>query len=143
MHLASEVVRTGPSICSSQWMMEQTIGNLGWEICQPSNPYANLSQRGLLRSQINILVALIPDLEPSPPIIPRGVRDIGNGYVLLHARDKAYYHINALERVAFAGYLKDTHDIDIDEDRSPGVVRWARLRLYLMSKWLVLLERND
>ena len=111
--------------------MEWTIGSLGREIHQPNNPYANLSQRGLLQSQINTLVALIPDLEPSPPIIPWGARDIGNGYVLLRARDKAYYHINASERVVFAGYLKDTpsHDIDIDEDWSPGVVRWARLRL--------------
>jgi hypothetical protein len=128
-HLASEVVRTGPSICSSQWTMERTIGSLGREIRQPSNPYANLSQRGLLRSQINTLVALIPDLEPSPPIIPRGARDIGDGYVLLRARDNFYYHINASEKVAFAGYLKDINDIDIDEDWSPVLTRWARLRL--------------
>ncbi|KAF8225593.1 hypothetical protein L208DRAFT_1305537, partial [Tricholoma matsutake] len=43
-HLAPETVRIGPGICSSQWTMEGTIGNLVAEICQPSNPYANLSQ---------------------------------------------------------------------------------------------------
>ena len=43
--------------------MERTIGNLGEEIRQPSNPFANLSQRGLRRSQVNALKAMIPDLE--------------------------------------------------------------------------------
>ena len=46
--------------------MECTIGNLGEEIRQPSNPYANLSQRGLLRCQVNALTAMIPDLQQSP-----------------------------------------------------------------------------
>jgi hypothetical protein len=109
--------------------MERTIGSLGREIRQPSNPYANLSQRGLLRSQINTLVALIPDLESLPPSVPRGARDIGNGYILLRARDKVSYHMNTSEKNAFARYLKDTCGIDIDEDWSPVLARWARLRL--------------
>jgi hypothetical protein len=74
-------------------------------------------------------VALIPDLEHSPPVIPRGARDIGDGYVLLHARDKVYYHINASEKVAFAEYLKDIHSIDVGENWSPVLTRWARLHL--------------
>ena len=32
LHLAPEVTRLGPPICSSQWTMECTIGNLGEEI---------------------------------------------------------------------------------------------------------------
>lgn len=128
-HLAPEVVRTGPPICSSQWTMERTIGSLGREIRQPSNPYANLSQRGLLRSQINALVTLIPDLEVSPPVIPRGARDIGDGYVLLRARDNVCRHISASEEVAFAAYLKDSHGIDVNANWSPTLTRWARLRL--------------
>ena len=43
--------------------MERTIGNLGQEIKQPSNPYANLSQRGLIRAQVNALKAIIPALD--------------------------------------------------------------------------------
>ncbi|KAF8810988.1 hypothetical protein BYT27DRAFT_7253126 [Phlegmacium glaucopus] len=128
-HLVPEVVQTGPPICSSQWTMERTIGSLGREICQPSNPYANLSQRGLLRSQTNALIALIPDLENSPPVIPRGAQDLGDGYILLRARDKLYRRIDVSEEVAFAGYLKDIHGIDVDEDWSPVLARWARLRL--------------
>ena len=44
--------------------MERTIGNLGEEIWQPSKPYANLSQRGLIRNQVNALIAMVPDLVP-------------------------------------------------------------------------------
>ncbi|KAG6807256.1 hypothetical protein H0H92_008224, partial [Tricholoma furcatifolium] len=54
-HLAYEVTRLGPPICCSQWTMERTIGNLVRELRQPSNPYANLAQRSLLRCQINAL----------------------------------------------------------------------------------------
>lgn len=87
LHLAPEVARLGPPICSSQWTMERTIGNLGEEIRQPSNPYANLSQRGLLRCQVNALIAMIPDLERTPPALPHGGLDLSNGFALLHARD--------------------------------------------------------
>jgi hypothetical protein len=44
VHLLHEVLWIGPPICSSQWTLERTIGNLGWEIKQDSNPFANLSQ---------------------------------------------------------------------------------------------------
>jgi hypothetical protein len=60
--ISPEVTRLGPPICSSQWTMEHTIGNLGEEIWQLSNPYANLSQRGLLRCQVNALKAMILNL---------------------------------------------------------------------------------
>ena len=70
--------------------MERTIGYLGEEIRQPSNPYANLSQRGLLRCQVNTLMAMIPDLSPPPPSIPQGAIDLGQpeGYILLRAQDR-------------------------------------------------------
>lgn len=63
--------------------MEWSIGDLGGEIRQPSNIYVNLSQRGLLRSQINVLKAMVPDLEEVVNILPRGAKDIEGGYVLL------------------------------------------------------------
>ena len=47
-HIASKVHRVGPGIVTSQWTMERAIGNLGHEIHQPSNPYANLSHRAVL-----------------------------------------------------------------------------------------------
>jgi hypothetical protein len=68
--MAPEVVRVGPGAYYTQWMMEQTIGNLGEEIKQPSNPFANLSQRGIRHSQVNALKAMIPDLEPNSDSLP-------------------------------------------------------------------------
>ena len=70
LHLAPEVMRIGPPICSLQWTMEHTIGNSGEEIRQLSNPYTNLSQHGLLRCQVNTLTAMIPDLGPSSTSLP-------------------------------------------------------------------------
>ncbi len=94
LHLAPEVFRIGPPICSSQWTMERTIGNLGQEIRQPSNPFANLSQRGLLRCQVNALTAMLPGPLAAGTTnpdrgwqLPRGAIDLGNGYVLLRAQD--------------------------------------------------------
>ena len=43
IHLVPETVRVGLLSLLTQWPLERTIGNLGEEIKQPSNPYANLS----------------------------------------------------------------------------------------------------
>jgi hypothetical protein len=48
VHLPHEVIRIGPPVCSSQWTLEHTIGNLGEEIKQHSNLFANLSQWNLM-----------------------------------------------------------------------------------------------
>lgn len=76
-------------ICSSQWTMEQTIGSLGQEIHQPSNPFANLSQQALQHCQVNALKAMIPDLEKSAPTVPQGGQYLGGGYILLWVKDRA------------------------------------------------------
>ncbi|KIK25482.1 hypothetical protein PISMIDRAFT_9518 [Pisolithus microcarpus 441] len=47
VHLVLEAVHKGPPICTAQWTMERTIGNLGEQIRQPSKPYANLSREGV------------------------------------------------------------------------------------------------
>ena len=46
-HLATEAACIGSPISSSQWTMERTIGNLGHEIHQPSDPFSNLAQQGI------------------------------------------------------------------------------------------------
>jgi hypothetical protein len=38
-HLVPEVVRIGPGAYCTQWTMERSVGNLGEEIKQPSNPF--------------------------------------------------------------------------------------------------------
>jgi hypothetical protein len=128
-HLALEVIRLGPLICSSQWTMERTIGNLGEEIRSHVHPYANLSQRGLQRCQINALKAMFPDLEESEDKIPRGAKDLGNGYVLLRAREETAKYIEDAECRALKLYLQDTCNIHIPQNWSPKISRWARLRL--------------
>jgi len=88
-HLASEAAHVGSPICSSQWTMERTIGNLGQEIHQPSDPFSNLAQQGIHRCQINALLAMYPELDLSwEGANPRASKDLGNGYVLLPKRDK-------------------------------------------------------
>jgi hypothetical protein len=132
LHLAPEVTRIGPPICSSQWTMERTIGNLGEEIRQPSNPYANLSQRGLLRCQVNALTEMIPDLGPPPPSLPQGAIDLGQGYVLLPAQDRYDHLMRPQEAGALSHYLGGSAAADgssVNCDWCPKVTIWARLRL--------------
>ena len=91
VHLPREVTRIGPPICSSQWTLECTIGNLGEEIKQHSNPFANLSQCGIRRARVNALKAMIPDLDTNGNVneyLPQGSKDIGHGYLLLRAREE-------------------------------------------------------
>jgi hypothetical protein len=125
-HLAPEAVRIGPPICSSQWTMERTIGNLVEEIRQPSNPYANLSQRGLQRCQVNTLKSMFPSLEEEKSKIPQGAVDLGRGYVLLRARDRYLYKLSGHELAAVR--RADTqYPLEIQDYLA--VYRWARLRL--------------
>jgi hypothetical protein len=125
-HLAAEVACImGPGICLSQWTMERTIGNLGQEVKQHSNPFANLSQHGLRRSQVNALKAMVPDLEPPDNKVPRGGSELGDGYILLRARDRVSQVLPPLEAAAIASYLRCNGILR----ESPQIIQWARLCL--------------
>jgi hypothetical protein len=143
VHLAPEVFRIGPPICSSQWTMERTIGNLGQEIRQPSNPYANLSQRGLLRCQVNALTAMLPEqligtksTASDTWQLPRGAIDLGNGYALLRAQDQLR-SMQKCEAKALITYLTEQCHINVltitsgrsADEWCPDIARWARLHL--------------
>jgi hypothetical protein len=109
--------------------MERTIGNLTRELRQPSNPYANLAQRALIRCQINSLKNIIPELE-EPTRLPRNAIDLGDGYVLLRRRDTTARSILPTEERALVTYLRAQPDFCQVSVQSPfPVVRWARLRL--------------
>ncbi|KAF8578619.1 hypothetical protein K439DRAFT_1648728 [Ramaria rubella] len=75
LHLGLEVPRLGTPSMYLVWTMERTIGNLGEEIGQPSNPYHNLSERGLLHAQFNALKAI-------------GAINVGEGYILQRLCDR-------------------------------------------------------
>jgi hypothetical protein len=136
-HIASETFRIGPGVIYSQWAIERTIGNLGEEIKQHSNPFANISQRGLLRCQINALKAMIPDIEPKPEP-PRGAYDLGGGYMLLTARERSANYLPLDEANALKVYLL-AQNIRFDNNWKPRVIKWARVRLpngqIARSKW--------
>jgi hypothetical protein len=127
-HLASEAVRIGPGVYIQQWTLERTIGSLGEEVKQPSNPYANLANRGIRRSQVNALYAMFPDLGDAGVQLPRGAIALEGGYVLLRARDDS-------PRVLEGAYAYALRDFMLKEmgalssDWVPACTRWARLRL--------------
>ena len=128
-HYGPETNRVGPLALLAQWVMERTIGNLGAELRQPSNPFANLAQRGLLRSQINALKAMFPDLEPDKSAMPAGSLDIDDGYVLLRKRDKAAHAVRECEADSIRTYLTDALGDAAVLRWSGTVIRWARVRL--------------
>jgi hypothetical protein len=84
--------------------MERTIGNLGEEIKQPSQPFANLSEHGLRRSQTNALKVMLPHLDEECGL-PRVSINLGHGYILLGARDKYPQHVCDKDASAICSYF--------------------------------------
>ncbi|EIW80973.1 hypothetical protein CONPUDRAFT_56343 [Coniophora puteana RWD-64-598 SS2] len=123
-HLAPEAARVGPPMCSSQYPMERTIGNLKEELRQPSNPFANLAKRGLRRAQLNAVKAMMPDFDISPEHNkqdPAASCALGDDYLLLFKRAKTPTStLSQREREV----LFDFHGTPIST-----VLRWARLRI--------------
>ena len=127
VYLPREVICIGPPVCSSQWTLERTIGNLGEEIKQHSNPFANLSQRGIRRARVNALKAMIPDLDIDGTMdehLPQGCKDVGQGYLLLCAREEEARPLRDCEGEALCDFLKIT-----PSTTEICVCRWAKLRI--------------
>ncbi|EIW51939.1 uncharacterized protein TRAVEDRAFT_136440 [Trametes versicolor FP-101664 SS1] len=133
-HAAEEIPRTGPLSTNSQWVIERAIGDFGGEIRQHSNPYANLSQRAVIRSQINALRAMLPnvfksDLGTAHNKLPRGSINLGDGYALLRARARTAYHVPPAEAEAFTSFLTKEGVLGVGETFTDKVRKWARVRL--------------
>ncbi|KAK6984639.1 hypothetical protein R3P38DRAFT_2575760 [Favolaschia claudopus] len=108
--------------------MERTIGNLGEEIKQHPSPYANLAERGYRRCQLNALTLLVPFLNPARPL-PQGSEDLGNGYILLRARDEYHQIVAGKYGTAIRDYLEEAEGVPATEGWMPRVARWVRMRL--------------
>ena len=109
----------GPGAYSTQFTMERTIGDLGQEIRQPSNPFANLARCTLRRSQVNTLKNIYPDLDPmGTSELPKFSCDLGRGYVLLRPRDRS--------PASISGPCKD---LLLQIFSTSNIWRWGRLHL--------------
>ncbi|KAI0632910.1 hypothetical protein C8Q77DRAFT_1218345 [Trametes polyzona] len=131
-HAARQVYLTGPLPGHTQYIMERSIGDLGGEIWLPSNPFANLSERALLRCQINTLKAMVPTLdEHGPPRLPRGAVDVGADFVFLRALDFTECWVSNVKAAVFHKYLLvHGHQPAVRVDHfSFQVQKWAHLHL--------------
>ena len=127
VHIAPETFWVGPSCLYSQWTMERTIGNLGDEIRQHSNPFANLSEIALRRCRVYAVTAMIPGLDCAKGP-PRGSIDLGGGYRLLRTMDTAARSISPEEEEAIITFF-DKLGENIPSEWKPQVVKWAHLQL--------------
>ncbi|KAI0366722.1 hypothetical protein BV20DRAFT_628003 [Pilatotrama ljubarskyi] len=133
-HTATETCRIGSLICTCQFAMERIIGDLGAEIRQPSNPYANLSQRALRRARVNALKTMLPDLESSAASAQVPIIDLGNDYTLLHPREPGARPVSDEEDLVIFRFIEAL--VGMAEARQTWVItmescvqRWARVRL--------------
>lgn len=132
-HTPLETCRIGPLICSSQFTMERFIGDIGGDMNQPSNPYANLSECALRRGRVNAVKAMFPNLDSSPPPkVP--IIHLGDGFTLLHPREDRPHAVGDYEDMVIFRYLEaivgtaQARKDWVEESRS-CVQRWARFRL--------------
>ena len=146
LHLTREAIRLGPQVYYTQWTMERSIGNLGKEIKQPSNPYKNLSHHAVCCCQVNALKAMIPDLEPSKDRLPRGAKPLGDGYCLLRAKDSSKQLVLDEPAQAIQAYYEAAAPEEF-EGNDTQVIQWAHLSLpngqIARSAWKERLRLQD
>ena len=106
--------------------MESAVGSFGREVWSHSDPFANITNHGILRAQINVIKAKIPDLEQEPTL-PCGSFSFGDGYALLRATDSMRHPVSdhEAEAIRASGILDNSN-----KPQGPvEVLRWARLLL--------------
>ncbi|KAF8811838.1 hypothetical protein BYT27DRAFT_7221332 [Phlegmacium glaucopus] len=134
LHIGPEVPRLGPGSGYTQWPMERTIGNLGEEIRQPSQPFANLAERGARRAQVNSLLALLPDLTPNK-LLSHLSQDLGGGYILSMG-DSCSRTISEVEKQAIHSFYQ-LQNIEITQ--AFDIRKFARLQLpnlqFVQTAW--------
>ncbi|KAG2349710.1 hypothetical protein BDR05DRAFT_972677 [Suillus weaverae] len=96
--------QTSPPICYAQWTMECTIGNLGQEIQQPSQPYC----------MVNTLLSTMPNLDKPHKCLSDTAADLGEDrYAKLPVGEEAQ---------AISDFLGPNHPL-------PHIKKWSQLLL--------------
>ena len=134
-HIAPETFRVGPLACYAQWTLETAIGNLGREIRQDRDMFANLAQRAVLRAQTNSLQAHFPDIRlefgesDTPSLSARAHTFEGyDGYAFHPRCEECPSPVSEDERVALLFYWRSQGWSN--SDMWPhAVCRWAKLQL--------------
>lgn len=133
LHLPPDTRRCGPLSLESQWTIERVIGYLGAEVKQPSNPFKNLSERGLRQAQLSALMAMAPDklVKESNPLGVGGV-NLGDHFLLKRPHNTKQYPLEGAERVAASQYCERTfpcYQSFAYSERHLPIFCWARLGL--------------
>jgi hypothetical protein len=123
IHTAQETIQCGPLNLLAQWALENTIGNLGREVRQPSNAFSNLAERSLLRARQNALMAIMPEIDPGNHL-PWGALQLGDGYCLLCAAER---NERTLQVEAEASIIRTT--FKLPQNSVILARKWARLLL--------------
>ena len=134
-HIAPETLRLGPLSCYAQWTLETAIGNLGREIRQDRDLYANLTQRAILRAQVNSLQARFPSVkielkreDVSALTIRTRVFDSAPGYMFLPRREEVPSPLDSNELCALMVYWEE-QGWPNKEQWPNSVCRWAKTQL--------------
>jgi hypothetical protein len=147
-HAPEDTTRIGPLVNSSQFVMERTIGDLGAEMKQPSNPYANFTQRALRRAQTNCLKALYSSFDHGPGSDQPSERktphiNLDGGFSLLHPRQERAYSVRDIEALAIERFYEEIGGPTLREqwiNEGRAVTRWGRIQipgsgLVIRSAW--------
>jgi len=117
LHTCPEAIRIGPGTYDTQYTMERSIGDLGQDIRQPSNPFGNLCQIAVRRSQINALKAMCPELDRDIHL-SKYSHDNDDGYIFLTPRQRNPMRLEGAERAI------------IEMELQKSILRkWGRIRL--------------
>lgn len=132
-HIGPETLRIGPLGCYAQWTLETAIGNLGREVRQDRDIYANLTQRAVIRAQVNSVCARFPRIKfelggttgTSHSIC---IREFEDGYAFLPRCEDFPSPLTTDEHMALKAYWVQQGWPNLDSWPN-AICRWAKLRL--------------
>lgn len=129
-HIAPETTRAGPLACYAQWTMETAIGNLGKEIRQDKDPYRNLEERGVLRAQLNSVMAMYPklDINHGTPSLSNHAHVFPDRYAFLPRCDSIARPMVQIEYDTLMEYWQ-REGWPNQQSWPNAIIRWARLQL--------------